>query len=291
MAYNLYIIYYNMKILEKQDIRKFLSGFAGRDQLLNDLLNETLYGPLQRDKSALAEVLELDADQSPYLSKKYNQRSQPWYRFIPTPELRSSAMIITSWLMDEVGRIGYENINGPVSVALRGRLRAFKSLEHVLHIAQSKTPLFHQEELRAIMEQRDICREEKIKNIRHVCTFAGRHNLFQIITSSGMDNAGKLAENCLGNPKQPSPDFPHRKRVLHPDKWQYFSLRDPGGKSVITFMVDFANTNISYEGNKMRNVPKHAEKYIGMVCGYIYDRYPGLIPQTTQSGYYGMLTP
>lgn len=279
-----------MKILEKQDIRKFLAGFAGRDQLLSDLLNETLYGPLQRDMLALKEIVALDPDKPLHLTKKFNQRSQPWYRFDPTPELRSKVIVVTSWLMGEIGHIGYENISGPVDVALRGKLRAFKELDDVLRFAQKGTHFFSERDLEKLVAERIIMRDEKIGNIEHVASFPGRHNLFRIVTPAGMENAAKLAGNCLGNPKQPSPDFPHRKRVLHPGEWQYYSLRDPDGKSVITFMVDFSKPSIEYEGNKMLNVPKHAEKYIGMFCEHIYKNYPAIAPRTESLGYYGTLS-
>lgn len=278
-----------MKLIDKQDIKKFLSLHAGRDELLLEFLNLALYGPLQWDRRYLEEVESLKDDANPTLVKKFNNRAEPWFRLSPTTELGRSIKTISAWLMDMMTEVGYDNINGPVKSAISGKLKSIRSLDEALSYASGKRTLFPNESIGILVAQRTITKEEQLGFIKHVLPLPGRHNLYQIVTPAGMDHAGKLAENCLRNPKQPDPDMPHRRRVLSPDHWQYYSIRDPDNKSVATLMVDFEKREISYEGNKMRNIPAYCEKYIDMFKAHISASYPDFYKKEYATGYYGTL--
>lgn len=176
--------------------------------------------------------------------------------------------------MDVIGQVGYDNINGPVKSAINGKLKSIKSMDEALAYAHGTKTLFTPGVLKDLIAHREETRQERIGFIKHVLPLPGRHHVFQILSPAGMDYAGKVVENCLGDPKQPDPALPHRQRVLSPDRWQYFSIHNPENKSVATIMVDFKKGEIICEGNKRRNVPPHALKYIDLFRAHIYAEHP-----------------
>lgn len=238
-----------MKIINKDDIETYLKIFAGQDEALSGLLRLTLRTPLEKEFSCLVEVKDIDDIPDKRLRKKFNQRVYPWYQFTPTPALHKDVTRICKWIKDFLDQEGH-HFNGALKERVKERLRSIKTLQE--SIQATNTPLLSQKEISKALCDRVIVSEERKGHILHICRLSDLHHLFRIVTTTGMDSAGKRAKNCLWKPNAPDWHMPHRKRVNEQERWQYFSVRDPDNKPVMTLCVDLQRACIQYEPDDIR---------------------------------------
>jgi hypothetical protein len=238
-----------MKILNKDDIENYLKGFARRDEVLSSLLMLTLRVPLERERSCLQEVKNVSEISNQHLHKKFNQKSHPWYRFVPYPTLAEDVKRVCQWIENFLEAEGH-HFNGALKEKTKDRLRSLKTLQQAIDATYGS--LLTQAEIHDALSERVILNEEKKGHINHIQALSNRYHLFRITTTTGMDSAGKRANNCLWKSDAPDNILPHRNRVNWPERWQYFSVRDPNNKPVITICIDIQRAHIQWEPDDIR---------------------------------------
>lgn len=276
-----------MNVLNKEDIRKFLKHFTGRDPHLSDCLYLALSGPLQREPSCLREIQDEKELCSPLLRRKFNHRSNPWFHFVPDEAAEEKCKTVCLWLMDFLTSVDYD-LTGELKRQAKIKLRVIKGLDQAVRLAGTG-PLMSRDEISRARAARLVPDEERRGHFRHECKFEGGMNLYRIMTTAGMDAAGEKASNCLNKADAPDRMMPHRRRVRHPETWQYFLLLDVDNRAVATFMTDGKKPCVEYEGNAGKNIRGDTGKIVLGFINYLSRSQPDFMKMSPQIGYSGGL--
>lgn len=274
-----------MDLINKEAIGKFLKRFSGRDENLSNCLYLLMNGPLQRDFSCLCEIVAAEELPSPFLHKKFNQRSKPWYRFEPSESATEKTKTLCIWLMDFLNDID-NDLSGELRRRAKEKLREIRTIEEAIE-RSSIGPLMTRNEIIEARAARLIPDEERRGHFHHESPFKGSMNLYRIMTTTGMDHAGEMASNCLKRPDAPDKIMPHRKRVRYPENWEYFILLDVNNNSVAVFMVDQKEVTVEYEGNRGQNIRNSAQEIVSQFMDYLEERNPAFLLNNPRSGYSG----
>ncbi len=274
-----------MNVLNKEDIRKFLKRFSGRDENVSDCLYLALSGPLQREPSCLKEIQDAQELASPILRKKFNRRAAPWFHFLPNEGVDDKCKTVCIWLMNFLESAD-NDLSGELKRQAKEKLRAIRTLDQAMMLIRSG-PLMTSDEISAARSARLIPDEERRGHFHHEAAFHGGLNLYKITTTTGMTVAGEKASNCLKKADAPDKLMPHRKRVRFPDNWQYFIVLDVDNNVVATFMTDYRQKSIEYEGNAGKNIRGNSEQIIGQFVNYMNGAKNEFMKNNPHIGYYG----
>ncbi len=248
---------YGMPVISRTRIEQYLNGFAPSDshRELKLLLRLAFLHPLKNDPRYLAPITNPDELQSKSLKEEFNRRrDEPWFFFAPNDELNEIVTELSNWLMNEIYPMR-RNYSGTVRTEIRRKMSSFSSISKAT--AMMGGPVLTPEEFEDALHKRLVPDEERKEDIEWIADLPGRHFLAQIKSAQGMINAGKNAGNCLGSLKFPlRARTPHRERVLFPDRWLYFSIRDADNKSVVTIGVEVREGRIHMQGNNEQPIAR-----------------------------------
>lgn len=235
-----------MKIFNANDITLFLRGYAGENLDLRHLLYDCLRGPLRFECRCLTEITSTDDFPNSKLRKQFTNRAEPWMMFKPDPLLSSQVERVSQWILDFLDYAG-PDYNGAIRLDARKKMKLIQSIQEALQKTNQR--LLTDEEYLAAFEKRIISRDEAQRHIVHVEPLKGRCHLFRILTQKGMEIAGHKADNCFGDSHMPDRSTPHKYRVNNPDRYQYYSVRDPDGNTLLSLAVDIKYGGIDAGGN------------------------------------------
>lgn len=325
--YCLYIIYALnnkfMYVYNFQDIGDYLREQAAHHRLLSPLLKSAMTTPITHDFRFLSAIThETDIDEysarkafrkanrykngakNPIIVDKdgvrlkeidvdhlYNTDSHHthlWFRFRPNPALDAICGETIGYLRAFVLAVQPKHFTGMVPITARKKLEGINSIAELSELIKSgQYPLSH-DEIEAAKNTRLVPDEEKKNLVRHIGNLSDRCFLLQITTIRGMKNAGQKAENCLGWRRLPDGREPHKTRVLKPDRWLYFSVRDADNESLITFGVDVRRGKIIYEGNQSQPVSDRHHHLIEEALDLIHQAHPQINDNARQYRPYGI---
>lgn len=302
-----------MAVFSRSYIVRYVSSFSDTPQV-QGFLQAALVNNLLKDKRYLSLVENPNDLPSEKLKKKFRNKSraanqenanskrqkkpitpskrgqkrarkmarEDWYLFKETPLLSENINRFAAWLEREFMQIP-DDRSRLIRRAVLNKLGKHRSIDAAFE--QIGHPLITEREIAQALTERTVTPEEKKQQMRHIASLGEGYNLFQIMTANGMIEAGEKAHNCLGSKKLPLNSTPHRYRVLKPDRWLYFTIRDADNHSVATIGVDRKYGKVSYEGNHQE--PLHDEYYpfIATAKNAIQQLYPDVITKRPYGTY------
>ncbi len=267
-----------MKIFNKNDIRLYVRGFCKDGDLdMRYLLQDCLENPLRFHLDCLEEITSLDIFPNGRVKHKFNQRSEPWFKFTPSEDLDFKVQRIADWISEFLDFAGNQ-YNGGIRMDARAKAKAIKSIEEALRKTNQR--FLNEDEYEAAYHKRIIRKDEQEGDIEHISELHARCHLYRIVTPRGADIAGRKAKNCLGDSQMPDGSVPVRILVKNPENDQFYTARDPDGKSLFTIGVHIPHGKIWAHGNgrgfPSPPVPDHAYHLLEQAVDIIHERLPQL---------------
>ena len=257
-------------IINQRDITTYIAKNSGGYQPTSELMQAILLGPIKRDPRFFVTATINDLS-SKTLRQKFKRASNVWRRFNPTKELDEIIARAQPWVHEFVRCLG-PDYNGIIRLAALNRAKSINSISCLERSLNQ--PYLPQDFVNALWDMRLIPEEEKKKHVQFESSLRGRHYLVRLKSLRGAQNEGKNAQNCLGYNKLPENREPHKYRVLRPEEWLYFSVRNPDNRSIMTIAVDVKKGFIVAEGTKNMPVSKDQQHLMTEATAYILTAYP-----------------
>jgi len=258
-------------IVNQNEIKKYIARHSGQNVHVSALMQETLYKIIILNADCFEPVTSIKDLPSKSLRSKFRNAHRDWYFFKPYQGLDKVTKDASEWLTESLESIG-RDYAGVIKALAHDRVRKIKTLDDLVLAMESN--LLSQDEINYYWDRRIIPDEEFRNHIRHEHSLKGRNNLIRILTPKGMMSAGKNAQNCLGFNNLPNNLISHKKRVLKPREWLYFSIRDADNRSVATILLNVRRGTLTVEGNAQKPVPDSVDHLVFEAIDYIEKQYP-----------------
>jgi hypothetical protein len=264
-------------IINEYDIDRYLRKKGEGIPHLSDLLISAIKIPLMNTPQLLIQIKDENEIPTENLKRKFRKANQrKWYKFIPHDHIDELIQGTGKWLVKFLIS-NQDDFKGMVRIESHKKLKTFKSLTDLQSAIQNGS-LLSTREIETQKKIRLISDEESKNLVQFETMLDEQCFLIRINTIRGMKNA----QNCLGANRLPDGTEPHKSRVLKPEQWLYFSIRDPDNRSIATIGIDARRGTISVEGNGQKPVTGSAEHLVLEAIKHIQTAYPEAVKNYRQ---------